>query len=71
MLRRTGVLDRLGKVTLPVRLLVGTETADYPAAQAIVEALPDADLVDLVGQGHVANETGPGLLADVILDFAS
>jgi len=33
--------------------------------------LPDADLVELVGQGHVANETAPGLLADSILDFAT
>jgi len=71
--QRTDVLERLGKVTGPVRLLVGTETADYllPAAQAIVDALPDADLVELTGQGHVANETAPRLLADTILDFAT
>jgi len=70
---RTDILDRLDKVTVPVRLLVGTRTADYlrPAALAIVDALPDADLVELAGQGHVANETAPDRLADAILEFAS
>jgi pimeloyl-ACP methyl ester carboxylesterase len=70
--QRTDILDRLGPVTVPVRLLVGTETADYirPAAEAIVRALPRADLVELVGQGHTANETAPDLLAKSILDFA-
>ena len=71
--QRADVLERLGKVTAPVRLLVGTETGDYllPAAGAIVEALPDADLVELVGQGHVANETAPDKLAAAVLEFAS
>jgi pimeloyl-ACP methyl ester carboxylesterase len=71
--QRTDIIDRLGSVTVPVRLLVGTETADYllPAAQAIVAALPDADLVELVGQGHVANETAPDRLAESIADFAA
>jgi pimeloyl-ACP methyl ester carboxylesterase len=71
--QRTDILGRLGSVTVPVRLLVGTETADYllPAAQALVAALPDADLVELVGQGHTANETAPDLLAKSIADFAA
>jgi pimeloyl-ACP methyl ester carboxylesterase len=69
----TDILDRLDKVTVPVRLLVGTATADYmhPTAEAIVDALPNADLVELTGQGHVANETAPDQLAQAILDFAS
>jgi pimeloyl-ACP methyl ester carboxylesterase len=71
--QRTDVLDRLGKVTVPVRLLVGTLSARYmrPAAETIVAALPDADLVELPGQGHTANETAPGLLAAAIREFAS
>ncbi|HEY7049339.1 MAG TPA: alpha/beta hydrolase [Jatrophihabitantaceae bacterium] len=71
--QRTDVLDRLGKVTVPVRLLVGTTSAEYmrPAAESIVAALPDADLVELPGQGHTANETAPDQLAGAIRDFAS
>jgi pimeloyl-ACP methyl ester carboxylesterase len=71
--QRTDVLDRLGQLARPVRLLVGTASADYmrPAAEAIVDALPDADLVELPGQGHTANDTAPDQLAAAIGDFAS
>lgn len=52
---------RFAKVATPVRILVGTESpAAFPAAaQVAADALPNADIVLLEGQGHTMLDTDP------------
>ncbi|MFI6602551.1 alpha/beta fold hydrolase [Nonomuraea sp. NPDC050536] len=66
------ISDRLAKVDVPVRLLVGTESPRYlrPAAEAIAARLPRAELVTLTGQGHMAIEYAPRLFADQVFAAA-
>ncbi len=53
--------DAAARITVPVLLITGEESAD-PAragAAAVAEALPDAYVVELEGQGHVADVLAP------------
>jgi pimeloyl-ACP methyl ester carboxylesterase len=59
------------KITVPVLLLVGSETpADIKADPEIVAgALPDARIHVLQGQAHIAHMTDPESLAAAVLSF--
>jgi len=67
------VLDpsRFAALTIPVRFLVGTESAPFlkagtAAAQA---AVPNSDVVELPGQAHIAMDSAPQLFLDEVLRF--
>lgn len=82
VLRELGVMnDRLadrevlGRTSVPVLFLLGGVTTGRrrDMVSAIAARTRDARLVELPGQGHAANVTGPRILADAvrsILDFA-
>lgn len=62
-------LDRFGALTVPVTVLLGELSAGNAfaaIADALVAAVPDADLVRLPGQHHLAHQFAPRLLADEI-----
>lgn len=52
---------RLATITVPVRLLLGTERPTYfrPAAEAIAAQLANAEIVPLAGQAHMAISDDP------------
>lgn len=65
-------LDRYKNLNMPVLLLVGTKSKEYPlraASEALSTILPHASLEHLQGQGHTAHLTAPQMLADVVTNF--
>ena len=62
---------RLGALTTPTLLLVGSDSTPYHkrATELIAAALPDARVVVLPHQQHNANLTAPDVLAAEILRF--
>ena len=67
------VLDpvRFSALTVPVRVLMGTESAAHlkASAAATQAALPHSDIVELPGQGHAAMDTAPQLFLDEVIRF--
>jgi pimeloyl-ACP methyl ester carboxylesterase len=63
--------DRLRSVWQPTMLLVGEQSPprDHRVAAALADALPDARVVPLPGQGHRAMATAPELLAAELAGF--
>ena len=66
----------VGRSTYPVwrfvtstPMLLGEQSREHlrRSTHAVAEALPDATVVDLPGQGHAALQTAPDLVADVLL----
>lgn len=68
---RDSVVDRLGDVAVPARVLVGEEDATLPLALAreIAHGLPDAALVQIPAAGHLASLERPRLVTAQMLDF--
>lgn len=66
------ISDRLSKITIPVRLLLGTESPAYfrPAAQAIAARIPRAGLAPLHRQAHMAIDQDPRQFTAEVLTFA-
>ncbi|MFG2089112.1 alpha/beta fold hydrolase [Spirillospora sp. NPDC048824] len=64
---------RFAGIGVPVRLLVGERSPAYqrPAAEAIAELIPGADVAVLPGQGHMAMMEDPALLAGALSAFAA
>jgi len=62
---------RFTDVTTPVRLLVGTESPPaFPAAaRAAADALPNAEIVLLEGQGHTMIDADPAGFVRQVVDF--
>ncbi|MGH3368899.1 MAG: alpha/beta fold hydrolase [Nocardioidaceae bacterium] len=58
-------------ITAPVLLLTGEHSADpsTPHAGSVAAALPNARIVDIEGQGHVADAVVPDLFAAHLLAF--
>jgi pimeloyl-ACP methyl ester carboxylesterase len=57
-------------ITVPTLLLVGTDSPDWgPEAAIVAAALPDARIVHLDGQGHVADLLAPEVVAEPLLAF--
>jgi len=63
--------ERFGNLAVPALLLLGEESPDWAheGTERIRAALPDARVAVLPGQGHMANVTGPELLADEVARF--
>jgi pimeloyl-ACP methyl ester carboxylesterase len=59
------------KITVPVLLLVGEQSSDPCKAQveAVAAALPDARIVILEGQEHVADVLVPAVFAEQLMAF--
>lgn len=64
-------VDRYADISVPTLLLAGTETADPPsfATQALDDLLPNARTAWLDGEGHTANLTAPGMVAQEVIEF--
>lgn len=65
--------ERLAEITVPVRMLLGTESPAYfRAATATVAArIPGTTVVELRGQGHQAVDYDPQQVVQAVLDFDS
>lgn len=63
--------SRFAAITIPVRFLVGTESAPFlRAATAAAHAgVAHSDIVELPGQAHTAMDTAPQLFLDEVLRF--
>jgi pimeloyl-ACP methyl ester carboxylesterase len=58
------------RITVPTLLLVGSESPAWrPEAETVTAALPDARIVELRGQAHVADLLAPAVIAEVLLGF--
>lgn len=69
---RFDLSERLSEITIPVRLLLGTESPAYfrPATQAILDRIADADLALLHGQAHMGIDHDPRQFVSAVLAFA-
>jgi pimeloyl-ACP methyl ester carboxylesterase len=70
--RHGSSLDRYRSLRVPTLLLLGTQSAPHPlkdTSEALARTLPNAQLSELVGQGHLANLRAPALLAERIRAF--
>jgi pimeloyl-ACP methyl ester carboxylesterase len=65
--------ERFGGLTVPIPLLVGSESlpADRESTALLAASLPGARVVTMAGQGHVAMLTAPELFAAEVLGFLS
>lgn len=61
----------LSRITAPVVFLLGTDSPEFVRLQTLraMEAIPEARLVELPGEQHIAHYTDPEGLAGHILDF--
>lgn len=66
------LLRDLGRLTVPLLLVVGADDRAVPPAQAarVRGVVPGATLVSMPGLGHLAHEERPADAAALILDFA-
>jgi pimeloyl-ACP methyl ester carboxylesterase len=64
-------MDSFAGITVPVLLLVGSETEARRRAMAtaLTRVLPDNRVTELPGQRHAAHQTAPAQFASVIRDF--
>lgn len=65
------VTARHAAITVPVRMLLGTESPAYfrAAATALAARIPDATVVALRGQGHHAIDYDPEQFVRAVVDF--
>jgi pimeloyl-ACP methyl ester carboxylesterase len=65
------VAERLGQITVPVRMLVGTETTEYlrAATAAIADQIPNAEVIALQDQAHQAIDLDPDQFVRAVVDF--
>jgi pimeloyl-ACP methyl ester carboxylesterase len=63
--------DRLAKITVPVRMLLGTESLAYvrAATAAFAAQIPGATIVAMQGQAHQAIDTDPAQFVNAVLSF--
>lgn len=63
--------DRLGEITIPVRLFAGTESPQYLrlAAEDVAKRIPGADVVPMVGQAHQAMDFDPDQFVRAVFEF--
>ncbi|MCI0430660.1 MAG: alpha/beta hydrolase [Rhodospirillales bacterium] len=63
--------DRIGKLSIPVLLLLGGDSVAFfgKVAAELAKALPTARTVVMPGQQHIAMDTGPDLVVDAVLAF--
>ncbi|MBA3034870.1 MAG: alpha/beta hydrolase, partial [Desulfobacterium sp.] len=65
--------DRLGKLKIPVLLIVGSKSSSHwhISSKTLQKALPDSRISILHGQHHLAIQTAPDLLVEEIVRFLS
>jgi pimeloyl-ACP methyl ester carboxylesterase len=65
--------EMAASVTVPVLLVVGGESPEALRGdpETVAAALPDARLVAVPGQQHVADVLAPAVFAEILLDFLS
>ncbi|OBJ67433.1 alpha/beta fold hydrolase [Mycobacterium colombiense] len=65
--------ERLAEISVPVRLLFGTQSPAYlrVAAAAVADLVPGATVAPLRGQGHQAVDYDPQQFVRAVLDFDS
>ena len=63
--------ERAARITVPVLLLAGTDTPEElrDDPETVAAALPDARIVTLEGQQHIADVLAPELFAERVLEF--
>jgi pimeloyl-ACP methyl ester carboxylesterase len=63
--------ERAARITVPVLLLVGTDTPDElrDDPETVAAALPNARIAYLEGQQHIADVLAPELFAERLLEF--
>ena len=63
--------DRLTKIDVEVRMLLGTESPSYlrAATAAFAAQIPGATIVALQGQAHQAIDSDPGQFVHSVIDF--
>ena len=62
--------EQAAAITVPTLLLVGTESPAWGSeAQIVAGALPDARIVHLDGQGHIADLVAPEAVTEALLPF--
>jgi pimeloyl-ACP methyl ester carboxylesterase len=63
--------ERMSRIGVPVRILLGTETtpALTRAAHAAADAVPGAELVELPGHGHAAMDADPHMFIRQVEDW--
>ena len=71
MAARPDVRERLGEMDVPALLLVGQHDVISPATemQEIASALPQGDLAQIPGAGHMSLWENPGEVTDALLRF--
>jgi pimeloyl-ACP methyl ester carboxylesterase len=70
LIRHVVVLDRYRMLTMPVMLLVGTESPrGLYLTDALAATLPNARVVELMGQAHEGMTTDPQQFADAVIAF--
>jgi pimeloyl-ACP methyl ester carboxylesterase len=65
--------ERLAAITVPVRLLLGTESPGYlrAATGTVAAQIPGATIVAMQGQGHQGIDYDPQQFVQAVLDFDS
>src|SRR5205807_8154429 len=60
---------RLGAISAPTTIVIGTEDLIVPPASArlLAEQMPSAELVEITGAGHLLAQLRPTRLAELIL----
>jgi pimeloyl-ACP methyl ester carboxylesterase len=70
LIRHTVVPERYRMLSMPVLLLVGTESPrDLYLTDALAENLPNARVVELTGQAHEGMTTAPTQFVEAIVPF--
>jgi pimeloyl-ACP methyl ester carboxylesterase len=64
--------DRYAEVSIPVRLLLGSESGPHhvEATRLLERQLPNCRIVTLEGQGHTAHMTAPDLIAAAVVELS-
>ncbi len=65
------VLDRLGEITHPTRIIVGELDEETPAAYArmLADGIPGSDLHIIDGAGHLTPSEAPDRFNDLVAEF--
>lgn len=73
LLRRDSLLDRLDRIRVPALVVVGAEDRSLkpPVSRRIHERLPDSELVEIPGAGHLSALEQPEAVNRAVLDFLS
>jgi hypothetical protein len=63
--------EQAAKINVPVLLVIGEECTDpaKPEIEAVAAALPDAQILVLAGQQHIADILDPATFAEHLLGF--